>query len=63
MEILSWIKLFLFISSLLFVLRYVVEIGYKMAFNYTDEPITLSKTGQVFLLLTISYIITYLILH
>ena len=55
------IKLYLFVLSIIFLLKYVVDFGLKLMSNNT-EPVTLSKVEGVFLYLTTSYIITYCII-
>jgi len=55
------IKLFLFILSIVFSLRFVVEFVLKL-FQEEPVPMKVSKVDEVVLYFTISYIITYLIL-
>jgi hypothetical protein len=52
------IKIFLFILSIVYTLRFVIEFIFKL-FEENPSVITISKYNQVFLYLTISYIITY----
>jgi hypothetical protein len=52
------IKLYLFILSIIFLLKYVVDFGLKLMSNNT-EPVMLSKIEGTFLYLATSYVITY----
>jgi hypothetical protein len=52
------IKLYLFVLSIIFLLKYVIDFGLKLMSDNT-EPVTLSKIEGVFLYLATSYIITY----
>jgi len=56
------LKLFLFILSIIFVLRYLIELIFKFLIIEEPNPIVVTNTGEVFLYLSISYIITFLIL-
>lgn len=52
------IKLFFLILSIMYILRFVVELVIKL--NQDDaEPIVLSKIEQIAQLISLSYIITY----
>ena len=52
------IKLFFLVLSIMYILRFVVELVIKL--NQDDaEPITLSKLEQTVQLISLSYIITY----
>jgi hypothetical protein len=55
------IKIFLFVLSTIFSLRYVFEFVVKLIMNNT-EPIKLSKVEGVLLYLSTSYIITYFLI-
>lgn len=52
------IELFLFILSVIFSLRFVIEFFVRFK-DENPKPMEISKTNQVFLYLAISYIITY----
>ena len=54
----SDIKIFLFILSIIYTLRFVIEFVFKL---FEDNPtvLVISKYNQVFLYFAISYIITY----
>jgi hypothetical protein len=56
------LKLYLFILSIIFVLRYLIELIFKFLIIEEPNPIVVTNTGEVFLYLSISYIITFLIL-
>jgi hypothetical protein len=56
------LKLFLFILSIIFVLRYLIELIFKFLIIEEPNPIVVTNTEEVFLYLSISYIITFLIL-
>jgi hypothetical protein len=56
------LKLYLFILSIIFVLRYLIELIFKFLIIEEPTPIVVTNTGEVFLYLSISYIITFLIL-
>jgi len=52
------IKLFFLVLSIMYILRFLVELVIKL--NQDDaEPITLSKLEQMVQLISLSYIITY----
>ena len=52
------IKFFFLILSIIYILRFLVELVIKL--NQDDaEPITLSKLEQMVQLISLSYIITY----
>ena len=54
------IKLFFLILSIIYILRFLVELVIKL--NQDDaEPIELSKVEQIAQLISISYIITYIL--
>jgi hypothetical protein len=55
-------KLYLFVLSIIFVLRYLAELIFKFLFFEEPNPIVVTNTKEVFLYLSISYIITFLIL-
>lgn len=54
------ISVFLFILSIVFILRYVVEIFLAIRSD-VPKPININKVIEVFLYLSISYILTFLI--
>jgi hypothetical protein len=56
------LKLYLFILSVIFVLRYLIELIFKFLIIEEPNPIVVTNTEEVFLYLSISYIITFLIL-
>jgi hypothetical protein len=56
------LKLYLFILSIIFVLRYLIELIFKFLIIEEPNPIVVTNTEEVFLYLSISYIITFLIL-
>ncbi len=55
------IKLFLFILSLVFTLRFVIEFIVKL-FQEEPQPMEVNSVKEVFIYLAISYIITYIII-
>jgi hypothetical protein len=55
------IKIFLFILSLIFTMRFILEFIMKF-FQDEPEPINITKYDIVFIYLTISYIITFIII-
>jgi hypothetical protein len=55
------IKLFFFILSIVYSLRYVIEFILKFISNNT-EPIVLTKTEGIVMYFSISYIITYILI-
>jgi len=56
------IKLFLFILSIIFTLRFVIEFGLKL-FDDNPSVLDISKVNQIMLKISLSYIITYCIIH
>ena len=58
--LLQQIKLFLFILSIVFSLRYVVEFFTKYR-EENPKPMTIDKTSKIFLYFAVSYFLTYLI--
>ena len=54
------IKLFFFVLSIIYNLRFLVELGIKLLQDNT-EPMKLTKVEQTILLITLSYIITYIL--
>jgi hypothetical protein len=56
------IKLYLFVLSMVFTIRYVAEFVFKLAQTGDSEPIVLTKLERSFLYLALSYIITYIII-
>jgi len=55
------IKLFLFILSLVFTLRFVFEFIIKL-FQEEPQPMEVNSVKEVFIYLALSYIITYIII-
>jgi hypothetical protein len=57
----SEIKIFLLILSVVFTLRFIVEFIVKL---YQEEPVPMkiNKTNEIFLYLSLSYIITSIII-
>jgi hypothetical protein len=55
------IELYLFILSIVFILRFVGEFVVKL-FITDAEPLSLTKYEKVFFYLTFSYIITYILI-
>jgi hypothetical protein len=54
------IKLFFFVLSIIYNLRFLVELGVKLLQDNT-EPMKLTKVEQTILLISLSYIITYIL--
>jgi len=57
------IKIFLFILSLIFVLRYIIELFFKFFIIDEPKPIVVTSTKEFLLYFATSYIITFLILY
>lgn len=55
------IKLFLFILSLVFTIRFVIEFVIKLVQD-NPTPMSISKINESLLYLTIAYIITYFLI-
>lgn len=55
------IKLYLFVLSLVYVLRFVIEFTIKF-FQENPTPLQLTKLEQTIIYFTISYIITFFII-
>ena len=55
------IKLFLFVLSILYSLRFVVEFVIRLT-QENPEPMTVTKLEQLFQLVSLSYIITYILI-
>lgn len=55
------IKIFLFVLSVLFVLKHVFVLGIYL-FSENPKPMELNNTNQVGLYFSIAYIITYFII-
>lgn len=55
------IKIFLFVLSLIYSLRYILEFGFKLT-QEESEPMKLTKVEGVFLYFAVSYIITYFLI-
>ena len=56
------IKLFLFILSLIYNFRFIIEFVVKL-FQENPSILKISKTDQVFLYFSISYFITYFFIN
>ena len=54
------IKLFFFVLSMIYTLKFLAELVIKL-FQDNAEPISLSKVEQTLQLISLSYIITYLL--
>lgn len=57
---LQQIKLFLFVLSIIYTLRFVVELVIRL-FQDNPEPMTLSKLEQFYQFVALSYIITFIL--
>ena len=55
------IKLFLFVLSIIYSLRYIFEFVFKLT-QEDSQPIKLSKVEGIFLYFAASYIITYFLI-
>jgi hypothetical protein len=55
------IKLFLFVIRIIYTLRFVVEFVVRLT-QENPEPMTMSKLDQVFQIISLSYIITYILI-
>ncbi len=55
------IKLFLFVLSLIYSLRFVFEFVIKLT-QENPEPMDISKVNQTFLYFSVSYIITFFLI-
>ncbi len=55
------IKIFLFILSLVYTLRFIFEFGIKL-FQTEPEPMTIKEIEKTILYFSISYIITYFLI-
>lgn len=55
------IKLFLFVLSLIYTLRFVFEFVFKLT-QENPEPLVIKEIEKVFLYLTSAYIITYFLI-
>ena len=55
------VKVFLFVISILFSFRLIAEFTIKL-FQDNPEPLVLSKTEQVLIYLSASYIITFILI-
>lgn len=55
------IKLFLFVLSIIYGLRFIIEFVIKL-FQENPEPINIKETEKVFLYISTSYIITYILI-
>jgi hypothetical protein len=54
------IKLFFFVLSIIYVLRFFVELGIRLLQDST-EPMKITKLEQSLQLISLSYIITYIL--
>lgn len=57
----SKVELFLFVLSIVFVLRFILEFVIKL-FITDAEPLSLNKYEKVSLYFSVSYIITYILI-
>lgn len=57
----SFIYKFLFVLSIIFVFKYILELVIRL-FQTEVEPIKITKTEGVFYYLAISYIITFILI-
>lgn len=55
------IKLFLFVLSIVYSLRIIVEFGIKLT-QENPEPMNLTKFEQALQIISLSYIITYILI-
>ena len=55
------IKIFTFVISTIFVLKYVFDVGLKLYLK-NDEPIVINNYEKLSLLVTLSYVITSIII-
>lgn len=55
------IKLFFFVLSIIYVLRFFVELGIRLLQDST-EPMKITKLEQSLQLISLSYIITYILI-
>ncbi len=55
------IKLFLFVLSILYTSRFIVEFVIRLT-QENPEPMTVTKLEQLFQLVSLSYIITYILI-
>jgi hypothetical protein len=60
MTMLQQIKLFLFVLSIIYTLRFVVELVIRL-FQDNPDPIQLSKLEQFYQFVALSYIITFIL--
>jgi hypothetical protein len=55
------IKLFLFVLSIVYVLRFIVEFVIKLT-QENPDPLVMSKLEQTLQIISLSYIITYILI-
>jgi Na+-driven multidrug efflux pump len=55
------IKLFLFVLSIMYVLRFIIEFVIKLTQD-NPEPLVMSKLEQTLQIISLSYIITYILI-
>jgi hypothetical protein len=60
MTMLQQIKLFLFVLSIIYTLRFVAELVIRL-FQDNPDPIQLSKLEQFYQFVALSYIITFIL--
>jgi len=60
MMMLQQIKIFLFVLSIIYTLRFVVELVIRL-FQDNPDPIQLSKLEQFYQFVALSYIITFIL--
>jgi len=60
MMMLQQIKIFLFVLSIIYTLRFIVELVIRL-FQDNPDPIQLSKLEQFYQFVALSYIITFIL--
>jgi len=55
------IKIFLFVLSIVYTLRFIAEFGIKLA-QQNPDPLEVSPGEKIFLYFSLSYIITYILI-
>jgi len=56
------IKLFLFVLSVIYTLRFIIEFALKLILQNNPDPMKISNVNQIFLYFSISYIITFILI-
>lgn len=54
------VSIFFFVFSIIFLLRYVIEF-FIMLRDENPKPITINKVTEIFIYISVAYIITFLI--